>query len=271
VRRFLFCLGGSLGSGVAVALLLAALVQHFFSEPPDRPTVAPRAAEARHVIASAKAFVPVMPSTETLHRAAATETRDAEPEGAPAVAMAVATEPAVAPPADETLKPTTPPMPAATAEPDSPAPAQAIASSADAKPDRAGSAPETPQAGAQLAALSAVIATPPATRQPRSEAAAAAARISIHYRSNSAPARAGAQQLAASLVSSGFDGPQLRTTAHKVRAPVVRYFFENDAPAAKLVAQRLQTKQGSWQTEDCTNYRKKPPAGTIEVWPTDAR
>ena len=91
--------------------------------------------------------------------------------------------------------------------------------------------------------------------------------ISIHYRRDSAPARAGAQHLASWLTSSGFGTPRLLTTGHDVASPVVRYFFKEDAESVALLVNALRSRDGSWRAEDCRSYRHKPPAGTIEVWP----
>jgi hypothetical protein len=94
-----------------------------------------------------------------------------------------------------------------------------------------------------------------------------AAHIAIHYQRDSAPARADAQQLASWLGSSGFGTPRLLTTGHDVASPVVRYFFKEDAESVALLVRALRSRDGSWRAEDCRNYRHKPPAGTIEVWP----
>jgi hypothetical protein len=91
--------------------------------------------------------------------------------------------------------------------------------------------------------------------------------ISIHYRRDSAPARADAQHLAGWLTSSGFGMPRLLTTGHGVASPVVRYFFKEDAESVALLVNALRSREGSWRAEDCRSYRHKPPAGTIEVWP----
>jgi hypothetical protein len=91
--------------------------------------------------------------------------------------------------------------------------------------------------------------------------------ISIHYRRDSSPARADAQRLGSWLVSSGFGTPSLLTTGHDVASPVVRYFFKEDAEGVALLVRALRSRDGSWRAEDCRNYRHKPPAGTIEVWP----
>ena len=94
-----------------------------------------------------------------------------------------------------------------------------------------------------------------------------AEQISIHYRRDSVPARVDAQRLASWLASSGFSTPRLLTTGHGVASPVVRYFFKEDAEDAALLARALRSRDGSWRAEDCRRYRRKPPAGTIEVWP----
>ena len=91
--------------------------------------------------------------------------------------------------------------------------------------------------------------------------------ISIHYRRDSAPARADAQHLASWLASSGFGTPRLRTTGRGVASPVVRYFFKEDAEGVGLLVNALRSRDSSWRAEDCRSYRHKPPAGTIEVWP----
>ena len=91
--------------------------------------------------------------------------------------------------------------------------------------------------------------------------------ISIHYRRDSAPARADAQHLASWLASSGFGTPRLQTTGRGVASPVVRYFFKEDAEGVGLLVNALRSRDGSWRAEDCRSYRHKPPAGTIEVWP----
>jgi hypothetical protein len=91
--------------------------------------------------------------------------------------------------------------------------------------------------------------------------------IFIHYRRDSAPARADAQHLASWLASSGFGTPRLLTTGHDVASPVVRYFFKEDAEGVALLVRALRSRDGSWRAEDCRSYRHKPPAGTIEVWP----
>jgi hypothetical protein len=91
--------------------------------------------------------------------------------------------------------------------------------------------------------------------------------ISIHYRRDSSAARMDAQRVASWLVSSSFGTPRLLTTEHPVAAPVIRYFFSQDAAGAALVVRTLGSRDQSWRVEDCRSWRRKPPAGTIEVWP----
>jgi hypothetical protein len=91
--------------------------------------------------------------------------------------------------------------------------------------------------------------------------------VLIHYRRDSSAARMDAQRLASWLVSSSFGTPRLVTTEHPVAAPVVRYFFSQDAAGAALLVRTLGSRDQSWRVEDCRGWRRKPPAGTIEVWP----
>jgi hypothetical protein len=98
-----------------------------------------------------------------------------------------------------------------------------------------------------------------------------AAHFSIHYRVGSIKALADAESLAKSLTSSAFDAPKVLTTRHVVQASVVRYFFRQDADVANVAVQELQSGGGTWRTEDCTGYRHKPSAGSIEVWPADVQ
>jgi hypothetical protein len=96
---------------------------------------------------------------------------------------------------------------------------------------------------------------------------AVAAQLSIHYWQGSPSARANAERLAKRFASSGFGTSQLLRTQHVVREPVVRYFFVADAGAATRIVGELRKASGNWRVEDCTHYRHKPPAGTIQVWP----
>jgi hypothetical protein len=142
-------------------------------------------------------------------------------------------------------------------------PAITMAFAVDTPPDR--KAIEPAQPGSSNPAL---------TAHPRAEGQAEqqpappiGLHISIHYRRDSSAARVDAQRLASWLVSSSFATPRLLTTEHPVAAPVVRYFFSQDAAGATLLVRTLGSRDQSWRVEDCRSWRRKPTAGTIEVWP----
>ena len=94
-----------------------------------------------------------------------------------------------------------------------------------------------------------------------------AAHVSIHYRQGSPSGRADAERVATWLVSSGFGTSQLFGSQHAPGAQVVRYFFVEDTEAASRIVRELRKRGGRWRAEDCTHYRHKPPAGSIQVWP----
>ena len=285
--RFLSCLVGSLGSGAALALLLGWGIQHFLSDPADHPIGPSATAELRHVVRTANAAVRPLPPPDTA-REAGSEARPATPGGMPPAATAAAIDSVPAERVGAAIgdrKPDPPPatIAAAVAERSAQATTAASRPPAEALSDQepaaaaTGGGHESEQRPALLAASGPVMAPPapvaaPQPTEPADEAGpAAAAHIRIHFRGSSAPAREGARQLATWLTSSGFGDTQLRTTAHRTQEAVVRYFSKSDASAASLLAVKLQKKTGSWHAEDCSNYRKKPPAGTIEVWPADIR
>jgi len=289
VWRFLSCLVGSLGSGAALALLLGWGIQHFLSDPADHPIGPSATAELRHVVRTASAAVRPLPPPETA-REAGSEARPATPGGMPPAATAAAIDSVPAErvgAATEDRKPDPPPatIAAAVAERSAQATTAASRPPAEALSDQepaaaaTGGGHESEQRPALLAASGPVMAPPapapvaaPQPTKPADEPGpAAAAHIRIHFRGSSAPAREDARQLATWLTSSGFGDTQLRTTARRTQEAVVRYFSKSDASAASLLAVKLQKKTGSWHAEDCSNYRKKPPAGTIEVWPADIR
>ncbi|HET7881895.1 MAG TPA: hypothetical protein VFL55_13505 [Acetobacteraceae bacterium] len=244
--------------------MLVTFVQHFLADPGERLVASPKPAEAHHIIGSAQAFVRRVPASENALHPTDAQARDAMP----VVATAVTTEPVGVQPSPSVETPPSK-IALAAAGPEQPLSVHTGAQALVSNDAHVPAAPDPTGRSERLAAVSAPFAPPQAEQQ--APPLAAGTHISIHYRSKSAPARVDAQQLAARLASAGFTGPQLRTTAHTIRSPVVRYYFKDDASAAKLVAQKLQSKQGAWQAEDCTSYRKKPPAGTIEVWPTESR
>jgi hypothetical protein len=91
--------------------------------------------------------------------------------------------------------------------------------------------------------------------------------VSIHYRGD-ARSRTNAQQLSSQLKSAGVRKVEMHTTAHSVSSPLVRYFSQQDAPAANSLAKWLESRTSVWRVEDCTAYRHKPAAGTVQVWLT---
>jgi hypothetical protein len=97
------------------------------------------------------------------------------------------------------------------------------------------------------------------------------AHISIHYRQGSPSARADAERVATWIASSSFGGSRLLRTNRAPKEQVVRYFFVEDAEAASRIVEELQKRGGSWRAEDRTHDRHKPPAGNIEVWPTQTQ
>ncbi len=124
----------------------------------------------------------------------------------------------------------------------------------------------TPQSPSPSTAPTSAAANETATKG-NAVAETAVAHVSIHYEQSSSSAHADAERVAALLVHAGFGGSQLLSTQHVTREPVVRYFFPDDAEAAKSIATELRKKDSRWQAEDCTHYRHKPPAGSIQVWP----
>jgi azurin len=124
--------------------------------------------------------------------------------------------------------------------------------------------------------------SPPAT-VPTSAAASATAQesnaaaetvvahVSIHYEQSSSSARADAERVSVLLAHAGFGSSQVLGSQHVLQEPVVRYFFTKDAEAAKRITTELHEKDARWKAEDCTRYRHKPPAGSIQVWPARIR
>jgi hypothetical protein len=97
------------------------------------------------------------------------------------------------------------------------------------------------------------------------------ANLSIHYEQSSSSAHADAGRVSALLVHAGFGTSQLLGAQHVPQEPVVRYFFAQDAKAAKSIAAILRKQNAKWQAEDCTHYGHKPPPGSIQVWPSRIR
>jgi hypothetical protein len=122
----------------------------------------------------------------------------------------------------------------------------------------------TPPPSPQPSRLPTSSASPPTSEVSVSDAAAA--HVSIHYRQGTPSGRADAERVATWLVSSGFGASQLLGSQHAPREQVVRYFFAEDAEVASRIVGELRKKGGRWRSEDCTHFRHKPRAGSIEVW-----
>jgi hypothetical protein len=93
--------------------------------------------------------------------------------------------------------------------------------------------------------------------------------ISIHYHSD-VRSRTDAQRILNQLGSAGLRMVQMRTTARGTTSSLVRYFSQQDAPAAVSLAKMLESKTAPWRSEDCTGYRRKPEPGSLQLWPATA-
>jgi hypothetical protein len=93
--------------------------------------------------------------------------------------------------------------------------------------------------------------------------------ISIHYHSD-VRSRTDAQRILNQLGSAGLSMVQMHTTARGTTSSLVRYFSQQDAPAAVSLAKMLESKTAPWRAEDCTGYRHKPEPGSLQLWPATA-
>jgi hypothetical protein len=93
----------------------------------------------------------------------------------------------------------------------------------------------------------------------------AAGHVVIHYPAGSGWGAAEADRLRAML---GPHAEQVETRAgsRDAREPVIRYFFVEDAAAAKAVAADLSGTGVDWHVRDSTTDRPRPSRGTVEVW-----
>ncbi len=229
------------------------------TEPTSHPQIVVAPMETPWNVAQAMALVRPAPAIGSADRPT-TERRGANPGLQPAALTVSLREPATSATAD--------PRPAA-----GPVPAPSRVA-----PDAA--AQQNKTLAAQSSARPSSQQQPPAPRPPAQQnlpeskpvATPIAAHISVHYdRQGSTTAHADAEHLAAWLASSGFGAPQILVTSHAVRSSVVRYFFRQDAHAASLLVRELQKAGGNWRAEDCTKYKRKPPVGTIQLWPARVR
>lgn len=100
---------------------------------------------------------------------------------------------------------------------------------------------------------------------PGAEGALWRRRVVIHYPANSGPAASEADQIAASLAAKA-GTVEIRAVNAVPRSPTIRYFHEEDLPAAETLEALLRNAGGQWATRAFTAYEPKPRPGTIEVW-----
>lgn len=104
----------------------------------------------------------------------------------------------------------------------------------------------------------------PPVAAPAPPPAMLAPRVVIHV-----PDGAGAAAMSAQLLAA-LDGQvgrlQTRHVATSPKRPSIRYFRPGDAPAARLIAQRLASTGLAWTVRDFTAVAAPPSPGTIEVW-----
>jgi hypothetical protein len=92
-----------------------------------------------------------------------------------------------------------------------------------------------------------VAPSPPPSRLPTTSTSlptsgAVTAHVSVYYRQGSPSERTDAERVATWLASSGFGASQLLGTQRAVRDQVVRYFFAEDAEAARRIVGELRKK-----------------------------
>jgi hypothetical protein len=86
-------------------------------------------------------------------------------------------------------------------------------------------------------------------------------RVFVHHRAGSSPSAA--EEVAQGLRGAGVDVQPLRTAPFVPSTPVVRYFHEEDQPAAARLAARLGR---GWAIQDFRAFVPQPPPQTLEVW-----
>ncbi len=92
----------------------------------------------------------------------------------------------------------------------------------------------------------------------------AAARIVLHYRG--AEGEGLARQLANALQSQGVEKTEMRRVGIEVSQANVRYFHDNNEPAAARVSELIRSLGFNSEVADFTSYSPSPSIGTIEVW-----
>ena len=92
-------------------------------------------------------------------------------------------------------------------------------------------------------------------------------RISIHYHDDERSRLIGRRVLG-KLESAGLGAGMVpvHSKAHASPSPTVRYFSQADAPVAVSLARMLATRKTVWRVEDCTACKRKPEAGSVQIW-----
>ncbi len=92
-------------------------------------------------------------------------------------------------------------------------------------------------------------------------------RISIHYHDDER-SRVIGRRVLGKLESAGLGAGMVpvHSKAHANPSPTVRYFSQADAPVAVSLARMLATKKTVWRVEDCTACKRKPEAGSVQIW-----
>ncbi len=95
-------------------------------------------------------------------------------------------------------------------------------------------------------------------------AASAGPRVVVHVPDGPGMAALSARLLA--VLGTQADRLQTRHVAAGPSRPSIRYFHPADAPAARLVEQRMAGVGLAWTVQDFTAFKPRPSTGTIEVW-----
>jgi hypothetical protein len=265
---FLSRLTVAASSGAALTVVLYALIQHFFPDPTERPKGSLANLEIRQDLMKP----PQDRAGRLIQPLADTSASSAQANAGNSQASEERREPVSTGPGRKTAQGGEQALPSSAIiefravtlqnSRDGPS-AITMVLAADIPPDRMAIEPAQPGSSSP-----AITAHPRAEEQIQQQLVPPIGlHVSIHYRRDSSAAQMDAQRLASWLVSSSFGTPRLLTTEHPVAAPVVRYFFSQDAAGAALLARTLGSRDQSWRVEDCRSWRRKPPAGTIEVWP----
>ncbi len=90
-------------------------------------------------------------------------------------------------------------------------------------------------------------------------------RVFIHYRGGSRRGAAVADDLARTL-DPQFARTEIRTVAAAPGAAEIRYFFDEDAAAARALSRSLGGAHSPWRVRSFTGFAPSPSPGTLELW-----